>query len=71
MRFTLALVAAALFALNVAAQDVIAWSGDSCNGDEGADVPCSGECISFDGRHSFEVSTDEFLVSEPILIGTS
>ncbi|KAJ7705278.1 hypothetical protein B0H17DRAFT_920093 [Mycena rosella] len=36
--------------------DVIAWSGDSCNGAEGGDVPCDGTCFDFTNRHSLEVA---------------
>ncbi|KAJ4472227.1 hypothetical protein J3R30DRAFT_1055860 [Lentinula aciculospora] len=39
---------------NVAA-DIIAWSGNACDGDEGANVACDGSCHSFVNRHSFEV----------------
>ncbi|KAJ7581915.1 hypothetical protein C8J56DRAFT_958517 [Mycena floridula] len=48
------LVAVFFAALGVNA-DIIAWSGDACNGAEGLNVACNGGCIAFDGRHSFEV----------------
>ncbi|KAJ7586996.1 hypothetical protein C8J56DRAFT_787254 [Mycena floridula] len=54
MRSFTFVVAAVLVALKVNA-DIIAWSGDSCNGDEGGNAPCDGSCIPFGGRHSFEV----------------
>ncbi|KAJ7576644.1 hypothetical protein C8J56DRAFT_799850, partial [Mycena floridula] len=34
----------------------IAWSGSSCNGAEGGDVPCGRQCVNFQDRHSFSVS---------------
>ncbi|KAJ7263127.1 hypothetical protein B0H12DRAFT_1230978 [Mycena haematopus] len=53
--FTASIVAAVLLAALTVKGDIIAWSGNSCNGDEGANVACNGACIAFDGRHSFEV----------------
>lgn len=35
--------------------DIIAWSGSNCNGAEGGDVPCDGNCFDFTGRQSLEV----------------
>ncbi|EJD34661.1 hypothetical protein AURDEDRAFT_176296 [Auricularia subglabra TFB-10046 SS5] len=35
----------------------IAWSGDACNGAQGATVACDGTCFSFSGRHSFRAGT--------------
>ncbi|KAJ6558268.1 hypothetical protein B0H19DRAFT_946280, partial [Mycena capillaripes] len=54
------LVAAALCAVQVTA-DLVAWSGNACNGAEGVNIICDGTCFDFTGRHSFEVSTNEFL----------
>ncbi|EJD44453.1 hypothetical protein AURDEDRAFT_166543 [Auricularia subglabra TFB-10046 SS5] len=51
MRLT-AFVALALSAA-LPAHAFIAWSGDACNGAQGADVACDGGCHSFSGRHSF------------------
>ncbi|KAJ7595265.1 hypothetical protein C8J56DRAFT_883484 [Mycena floridula] len=53
-------VAVFVAALNVNG-DIIAWSGDACNGAEGANVACNGGCISFDGRHSFEARIKEWM----------
>ncbi|KAJ6470944.1 hypothetical protein C8R45DRAFT_836687 [Mycena sanguinolenta] len=61
--FTASLIAAVLVAAIVARGDIIPWSGNACNGDEGNNVPCDGNCHSFDGIssldgiHSFEVVT--------------
>ncbi|KAJ6470956.1 hypothetical protein C8R45DRAFT_836621 [Mycena sanguinolenta] len=55
--FTASLIAAVLVSAMAVKGDIIAWSGDACNGDEGNNVPCDGSCRSFDGRHSFEVVT--------------
>lgn len=41
---------------NSAAQDFIAWSGTTCDGSEGNNVPCDGSCHSFANQHSFAVS---------------
>ncbi|KAJ6583349.1 hypothetical protein DFH09DRAFT_1360064 [Mycena vulgaris] len=54
MRFALPLITATLFAVQATA-DIIAWSGNNCDGDEGGNAICGGECISFNTRHSFEV----------------
>ncbi|KAJ7246132.1 hypothetical protein B0H12DRAFT_1126913 [Mycena haematopus] len=54
--FTASIIAAVLIAAMAVKGDIIAWSGDSCNGDEGGNEACDGTCIAFDGRHSFEVS---------------
>ncbi|KAJ7103764.1 hypothetical protein C8R44DRAFT_715833 [Mycena epipterygia] len=37
-----------------ATADVVGWSGNNCNGDEGLDVACDGTCFDFTGRHSIE-----------------
>ncbi|KAJ7200937.1 hypothetical protein B0H12DRAFT_1036565 [Mycena haematopus] len=49
--------AAVLFAVLTVKADIIAWSGNTCDGGEGANITCDGTCIAFDGRHSFEVVT--------------
>lgn len=51
MRFASLLVAASAAA--VPAHAFIAWSGNACDGAQGAMVPCDGSCHSFAGRHSF------------------
>ncbi|KAJ6470953.1 hypothetical protein C8R45DRAFT_1014967 [Mycena sanguinolenta] len=56
--FTASLIAAVLFAATVVKGDFVAFSGETCDGDEGNNVPCDGSCHSFDGRHSFEVVAD-------------
>ncbi|KAJ7581604.1 hypothetical protein C8J56DRAFT_793202 [Mycena floridula] len=55
MRAFTFIFAAVLVALKVNG-DLVAFSGDSCDGNEGNDAPCDGSCISFSGRHSFEVT---------------
>ncbi|KAK7014421.1 hypothetical protein R3P38DRAFT_2638782 [Favolaschia claudopus] len=57
MLFNLAtnFIAAALVVAGIVHGDIIAWSGDSCNGAEGGNVACDATCIGFEGRHSFEV----------------
>ena len=54
--FTFSVVAAALLAVLSVNADLIAWSGNTCDGDQGNNVPCDGSCHQFGGRHSFEVS---------------
>ncbi|KAF9477197.1 hypothetical protein BDN70DRAFT_767270, partial [Pholiota conissans] len=39
-----------------ATADIIAFSGNLCDGDAGSDVACDGSCHSFSNRHSFQVS---------------
>ncbi|KAJ6483378.1 hypothetical protein C8R45DRAFT_1001204, partial [Mycena sanguinolenta] len=46
---------AVVLAVQVNAQNIIAWSGSSCNGAEGLEVACDGTCFDFTGRHSYEV----------------
>ncbi|KAJ6473773.1 hypothetical protein C8R45DRAFT_1011849 [Mycena sanguinolenta] len=46
---------AVILAVQVNAQNIIAWSGSSCNGAEGLEVACDGTCFDFTGRHSYEV----------------
>ncbi|KAJ6454794.1 hypothetical protein C8R45DRAFT_881799 [Mycena sanguinolenta] len=46
---------AVILAVQVNAQDLIAWSGTTCNGAEGLEVACDGTCFDFTGRHSYEV----------------
>ncbi|EJD36671.1 hypothetical protein AURDEDRAFT_174269 [Auricularia subglabra TFB-10046 SS5] len=46
-------IVAAVLAAGLPAQAFIAWSGDACDGDQGADVACDGSCFPFGGRHSF------------------
>ncbi|KAK6981554.1 hypothetical protein R3P38DRAFT_3293664 [Favolaschia claudopus] len=55
MRFTLTALITAVLALNAQAANLIAFSGETCDGAEGKEVGCNGECISFSGRHSFTI----------------
>ncbi|KAF8882776.1 hypothetical protein CPB84DRAFT_1659569, partial [Gymnopilus junonius] len=53
---TIIYIALALFGANFPAKaDIIAFTSDHCDGDEGENVPCSNECINFNLCHSFEV----------------
>ena len=52
---TLLLMAPIVLAITTANAGFTAWSGDACNGAVGLDVPCTGGCGNFDGRHSFLV----------------
>ncbi|KAJ7926121.1 hypothetical protein B0H13DRAFT_1599926 [Mycena leptocephala] len=61
MRFTVSLLAAVVLAIQANAQQIIAFSGDTCNGGQGGEVPCDGTCFDFTGRHSYEVSSADFL----------
>ncbi|OJT11894.1 hypothetical protein TRAPUB_11540 [Trametes pubescens] len=63
MRFSttaLAYLASALLsalAPQMAQAGITAFSGSSCDGDVGLDVPCDGSCHQFDERHSFRVDS--------------
>ena len=35
--------------------DIVAFSGDLCDGGQGDNVPCDDKCNDFLGRHSFRV----------------
>ncbi|KAJ7757395.1 hypothetical protein DFH07DRAFT_919668 [Mycena maculata] len=63
MHFTLSLLAAVILAIQVNAQDFIAWSGNDCDGSEGLEVACDGTCFDFSNRHSFEVLNAEGFVT--------
>ncbi|KAF7293355.1 hypothetical protein MKEN_00837400 [Mycena kentingensis (nom. inval.)] len=52
----LTIVFTALLALKANA-DLRAASGNSCDGDQGEDVPCNGGCFGFSGRHSFVITS--------------
>lgn len=39
----------------VAQAGITAFSGSSCDGNAGLNVPCDGSCHKFDDRHSFRV----------------
>ena len=54
MRFTTFLIAVTA-SLIFPTHGFIAWSGDACDGDQGATAACDGSCGDFAGRHSFEV----------------
>ncbi|KAJ7824933.1 hypothetical protein B0H13DRAFT_1658232 [Mycena leptocephala] len=55
MRFTTSLLAVVVLAIQASAQQIKAFSGDSCNGGEGGEFPCDGTCFDFTGRHSYEI----------------
>ncbi|TFK92497.1 hypothetical protein K466DRAFT_222808 [Polyporus arcularius HHB13444] len=61
MRFSttaLAYLASALLSVlapQAAQAGITAYSGSSCDGDVGLNVPCDGSCHKFDDRHSFRV----------------
>ncbi|KAJ7084200.1 hypothetical protein C8R44DRAFT_651559, partial [Mycena epipterygia] len=57
MQFATLTLVAVLLAIQAKAQDIIAWSGNTCNGAEGLEVSCDGTCFDFNGRHSYEVSS--------------
>ncbi|KAJ7912463.1 hypothetical protein B0H13DRAFT_1613554, partial [Mycena leptocephala] len=44
-----------VLAIQANAQQIIAFSGDTCNGGQGGEVPCDGTCFDFTGRHSYEI----------------
>ncbi|KAJ7926124.1 hypothetical protein B0H13DRAFT_1500537, partial [Mycena leptocephala] len=52
----ISLLAVIVLAIQTNAQQIIAFSGDSCNGGQGGEVPCDGTCFDFTGRHSYEVN---------------
>lgn len=49
------LASALLLAPQVAQAGITAFSGSSCDGNVGLNVPCDGSCHKFDDRHSFRV----------------
>ncbi|KAJ7263128.1 hypothetical protein B0H12DRAFT_1012467 [Mycena haematopus] len=53
--FAASIIAAVVFATLTVKGDFVAFSGNDCDGDQGANVACDGSCHSFDGRHSFEL----------------
>ncbi|TFK92496.1 hypothetical protein K466DRAFT_650406 [Polyporus arcularius HHB13444] len=63
MRFSttaLAYLASALLSVlapQAAQAGITAFSGSSCDGDVGLNVPCDGSCHKFDERHSFRVDS--------------
>ncbi|KAJ7926109.1 hypothetical protein B0H13DRAFT_1862618 [Mycena leptocephala] len=63
MRFTISLLAAVVLAIQANAQQIIAFSGDTCNGGQGGEVPCDGTCFDFTGRHSYEIFSSTASVS--------
>ncbi|KAJ7587045.1 hypothetical protein C8J56DRAFT_1083219 [Mycena floridula] len=56
MRAFTFIFAAVLVTLKVNAQDIIVFSGDQCDDPLGGEAPCDGSCISFSGRHSYEIT---------------
>ncbi|KAF7359700.1 hypothetical protein MVEN_00694500 [Mycena venus] len=55
MRFTISLLAAVVLAIQANAQQIMAFSGNSCDGGQGGEVPCDGTCFDFTGRHSYKI----------------
>ncbi|KAH9474767.1 hypothetical protein JR316_0013232 [Psilocybe cubensis] len=51
-----ALAVALLFSVSAQAATIVAYSGNTCNGNVGNTVPCDGSCRSFSGRHSLKIS---------------
>ncbi len=49
---TLLFTIALLFEASPTNADVIAFSGSTCDGNEGANVACQDECIKASNRHS-------------------
>ncbi|KAJ7912462.1 hypothetical protein B0H13DRAFT_1613566 [Mycena leptocephala] len=63
MRFTISLFTVVVLAIQANAQQIIAFSGDTCNGGQGGEVPCDGTCFDFTGRHSYEIFSSTATVS--------
>ncbi len=65
------LVSALLFALapQAAQAGITAFSGSSCDGSVGLNVPCDGSCHKFDDRHSFRVRTSSLPTGRAFLEG--
>ena len=56
MHYSKHLTLAGLFhLLAIGRADIIAFSGNTCDGDAGSNVACDGSCHSFSSRHSFQV----------------
>jgi hypothetical protein len=53
------LVSVLFTAVQVNAQDLVAFTGSTCNGDVSLDIACDDTCFDFTGRHSFEASKNE------------
>ncbi|KAJ7801582.1 hypothetical protein B0H14DRAFT_3489340 [Mycena olivaceomarginata] len=56
MRFAISVLAAAFLAIQVDATQLVAFSGNKCNGAKGGSASCNGGCVSFSGRHSYKLS---------------
>ncbi len=75
MRFSttaLAYLASALLSVlapQAAQAGITAFSGSSCDGDVGLNVPCDGSCHKFDERHSFRVRPFPLPTDRAILEG--
>lgn len=76
MRFSttaLAYLATALLSAlgpQVAQAGITAFSGSSCDGNAGLNVPCDGSCHQFDNRHSFRVRIFPLNTSRDFLEGS-
>lgn len=60
---TVALAVCVALAPSTVTAGFTAWSGDACDGDQGEDVGCAGECGIFTDRHSFRVCLSIVLFS--------
>lgn len=47
----------AIGTIAVTKADIVAFSGSTCDGDEGDNVPCDGSCHDFSNRHSLLLLT--------------
>ncbi|KZV87428.1 hypothetical protein EXIGLDRAFT_201934 [Exidia glandulosa HHB12029] len=56
MRFPIALSVPVVI-LTIPACGFQSFSGSTCDGDAGLDIPCDGTCQPFDNRHSFRADT--------------
>ncbi|PPQ93406.1 hypothetical protein CVT25_004723 [Psilocybe cyanescens] len=56
MHFTLVKLSLILVTLvSISKADIVAFSGNTCDGNGGSNVKCDGKCIGFSGRHSYRV----------------
>ena len=60
MRFNAAYFALAIALTGINA-DMVAMDGDLCDGAQGENIDCTGDCGTFSGRHSFAVGTNLFI----------
>ncbi|GJJ12996.1 hypothetical protein Clacol_007245 [Clathrus columnatus] len=60
--FILNFVSAVILSVSIVHGDVIAFSGSTCDGGEGSNVPCQEQCIHASGRHSALTPLLRFIV---------